>query len=62
MLRNNKITEDEIKIQAYRDFADRLRTRKRVVRALDFCAEFWDYAVLVEDIDNLLKGMVGEEE
>lgn len=37
------MTEDEIKIQAYRDFADRLRNRKRAVRALDFCAEFWSY-------------------
>lgn len=54
------MTEDEIRIQAYRDFADRLKTRKRAVRALDFCAEFWTSAVLVEDIENTLIEMVSE--
>lgn len=54
------MTEDEIKIQAYRDFADRLITRKRAVRALDFCAEFWASAVLVEDIENTLIEMASE--
>lgn len=54
------MNDKEIKIQAYRDFTDRLKTRKRAVRALDFCAEFWDYAVLVEDIENTLIEMVSE--
>lgn len=55
------MTDNEIKIQAYRDFADRLKTRK--VRVLDFCDElFWTSAVLVEDIENTLIEMVGEEE
>lgn len=56
------MTDKEIKIQAYRDFADRLRTRKRAVRALDFCTEFWDYAVLTEDIENILLEMVSEND
>lgn len=54
--------DEEIKIQAYRDFADRLSTHKRAVRALDFNAEFWDYAVLIEDVKNTLIEMVSEAE
>lgn len=54
------MTDKEIKIQAYRDFADRLRTHKRAMKGLDFNAEFWDYAVLAEDIDNTLIEMVSE--
>lgn len=54
------MTDKEIKIQAYRDFADRLSTHKRAVRVLDFNAEFWDYAVLVEDIKNTLMEMMSE--
>nr|DAK83709.1 MAG TPA: hypothetical protein [Caudoviricetes sp.] len=56
------MTDREIKIQAYRDFADRLRTRKRTVKALDFCTEFWSSAVLIEDIENTLIEMISEEE
>lgn len=56
------MTDKEIKIQAYRDFADRLITRKRAVGALDFYAEFWDSAVLVEDIKNTLIEMVSKIE
>lgn len=55
------MTDKEIKIQAYRDFADRLINRK--VRVLDFCDEFWtSSAVLVEDIENTLMEMVSENE
>lgn len=54
------MTDKEIKIQAYKDFADRLINSKRTVRALDFCAEFWTSAVLVEDIGNTLIEMVSE--
>lgn len=56
------MTDKEIKIQAYRDFADRLRNCKRAVKALDFCAEFWSSAVLTEDIENTLIEMVSENE
>lgn len=52
------MTDNEIKIQAYRDFANRLRTHKRKMKGFDLNEEFWDYAVLVEDIDNILKEMV----
>lgn len=55
------MTDKEIKIQAYREFADRLRMHKRKIKGFDLTEEFWDYAVLIEDIDNLLKEMVGKE-
>ena len=54
------MTDKEIKIQAYREFADRLRTRKRSVKALDFCTEFWSSGILAEDIENTLIEMVSE--
>lgn len=56
------MTDKEIKIQAYKDFADRLINSKRTVRALDldFCVGFWTSAVLTEDIENTLIEMVSE--
>lgn len=56
------MTDKEIKIQAYRDFANRLKIHKRAVKAFDFCAKFWSSAVLIEDIENTLIEMVCEEE
>lgn len=56
------MTDNEIKIQAYRDFANRLRLHKRKMKGFDLTDEFWDSAVLVEDIDNTLKEMVSEIE
>lgn len=54
--------ESEIKSEAYQEFAGKLKQHKRKMKGFDLNNEFWDYAVLVEDIDNLLKEMVGEEE
>lgn len=51
----------EAKSEAYKDFAEKLKQHKRKMRGFDLNEEFWDYAVLVENIDNLLKEMVGEE-
>lgn len=50
----------EIKKQAYREFAEKLKQHKRKMNGFDWSDEFWDYAVLVEDIDSLLKELVGE--
>lgn len=50
------------KSEAYREFAEKLKQHKRKMGGYDLNDAFWDYAVLVEDIDNLLKEMVGEEE
>ena len=55
-------TVEQIKAEAYKEFAERLKQHKRKMKGFDLTEEFWDYAVLVEDIDNLLKEMVGEEE
>lgn len=54
------MTEKEIKIQAYREFANRLRTHKRKMKGFDLNEEFWDCAVLAEDIENTLIEMVSE--
>lgn len=51
---------DEIKAEAYREFSNQIKMHKRRMRCFDLCYEFWDYAVSVEDIDNILKEMVGE--
>lgn len=52
--------KSEIKKQAYKEFAEKLKQHKRKMKGFDLTEEFWDYAVLVEDIDNLLKEMVRE--
>lgn len=54
--------KDRLKAEAYKEFANQIKMHKRRMRGFDLCNEFWDYAVLVEDIDNILKTMVGEEE
>lgn len=41
------------KAEAYKEFAEKLKQHKRVL--------LWNSAVLVEDIDNVLGEMVGEE-
>lgn len=56
------MTDKDIKIQAYRDFADRLKARTRAIKGYDFNGEFWDYAVLAEDIENILIEMASEIE
>lgn len=45
--------------EAYKAFAERLKQHKRKMKGYDLSDSFWDYAVLVEDIDNLLKEMDG---
>ena len=54
--------EPEIRAEAYKEFAETLKLHKRRMRGFDLNEEFWDYAVLVECIDNLLKELVGEIE
>lgn len=51
----------EIKAEAYKEFAERLKKHTRKMQSSDFSGEFWDKAVLVADIDNLLKKLVGED-
>lgn len=54
------MTDKEIKIQAYKDFADKL-IKGYKVRIMDFCNEtYFTSAVLVEDIKTTLMEMVSE--
>lgn len=45
---------------SYKEFAEKLKQHKRKMKGFDWGGEFWDYAVLVEDIENTLIKMVGE--
>lgn len=56
------MNKDEIKIQAYRDFADKLKVCKRAVKGYDFNGEFWYYVVFTADIENILLEMVNEND
>lgn len=56
------MSDKEIKIQAYRDFANRLKTCARAIKGYDFDGEFWDYVVFDEDIENTLIEIVSEIE
>lgn len=47
---------------SYKEFAEKLKQHKRKMKGFDLNEEFWDYAVLVEDIENTLIEMVGEGE
>lgn len=50
----------EAKAEAYKEFAEKLKQHKRKIKGFDLTEEFWDYAVLVEDIENTLIEMVSE--
>lgn len=47
--------------EAIKEFAERLKMRTRKMQSSDFGGEFWDKAVLAEDIDNLAKEMTEVE-
>lgn len=49
---------NKIEAEAYKRFAEKLKQHKRKVGGYDLTEAFWDYAVLVEDIDSILKGMI----
>ena len=48
------------KTAAIKEFAYRLQSHSRKMSSSDFSGEFWDKAVLVSDIDNLVNEMVGD--
>ena len=52
--------QKEIKTEAYKEFAEKVKSHSRKMQSSDFSGEFWDKAVLVTDIDNLSKELVGE--
>lgn len=49
------------KNEAIKKFWSKLKTHSRKMQSSDFSGEFWDKAVLVEDGDNILEEMVGED-
>ena len=53
--------EKEFTTKAIKEFWGKLKSHSRKMQSSDFSGEFWDRAVLVEDGDNLLKEMVGED-
>ena len=60
--KNQKRIKREAKIEAYKEFAEKLKRHKRKIKGLDLNEEFWDDCVGVEDIDDLLKELVGDED
>ena len=52
----------EAKTEVCKEFTEKLKQHKRKMKGFDLNEEFWDYAVLVETIDNILKEMVGDKE
>ena len=55
-----KLHYNEARTEAIKEFANKLKKHSRKMQSSDFSGDFWDRAVLVTDIDNLLKEMVGE--
>ena len=53
-------SQEQIKAEAVKEFWNKLKSHSRKMQSSDFSGEFWDKAILVEDIDNLLKEMVGD--
>ena len=54
------IEKQTAKSEAVKEFANKLKKHSRKMQSSDFSGDFWDEAVLVEDIDNLVIEMVGE--
>lgn len=50
------------KSESVKEFANKLKKHSRKMQSSDFSGDFWDEAVLVEDIDNLVKEMIGGKE
>ncbi|MBO5037729.1 MAG: hypothetical protein J6D42_11705 [Clostridia bacterium] len=54
--------KDQIKSEARKEFAKKLKNHKRKMSSSDWGGDFWDEAVLVSDIDNLVKEMEREND
>lgn len=54
------IEKQTAKSEAIKEFAERLKEHSRKMQSSDFSGDFWDAAVLVEDINNIAKEMVGD--
>jgi hypothetical protein len=49
-----------IKLEAYREFAGKVKLHRRKMSSADFSGEFWDYAILEEDIYATLRELEGK--
>lgn len=49
-----------IKSEVIKEFANKLKKHSRKMQSSDFSGDFWDAAVLVEDIDNLVEELESE--
>ena len=49
-----------VRAEAIKEFAERLKKHCRKMEPSDFSSDFWDYAVLVSDVDKLVNEMVSE--
>lgn len=52
--------KDILKAEAYKEFADKLKEKSEIVHLFSVCNGH-HYMVDIDDIDNLLKEMVGED-
>ena len=50
-----------IEVRAYQELVEKIKLHSRKMQSSDFSGEFWDKAVLVTDIDNLLKEKVDKK-
>ena len=55
-----KLHYNEVRTEAIKEFANKLKKHSRKMQSSEFSGDYWDVAVLVEDIDDLVKEMVGE--
>lgn len=56
------IWDKHVRAEAIKEFAERLKEHSRKMQSSDFSGEFWDRAMIVTDIDNLVKEMAGDAE
>ena len=52
-----KLHYNEVRTEAIKEFANKLKKHSRKMQSSDFSGDFWEEAVLVEDIDELVKEM-----
>ena len=62
MVLEHKRLMKTVKTEAYKECIEKIKSHSRKMKSSDFSGEFWDKAVLVADIDNILKEKVGDSE
>ena len=49
------VSKKEYDLEIVKDFVDKIKLHGRKMNSSDYTGEFWDYAVLLEDIDSILR-------